>query len=76
MEDIRYISTRGCEGSVTASRAILKGIAEDGGLYVPANLPAPGWDFDELKKLDYRSLAFEVSIRHMMINSTRRKSFR
>lgn len=60
MEDIRYISTRGCEGSVTASQAILKGIAEDGGLYVPATLPVPNWDFDELKKLDYRSLAYEV----------------
>ena len=60
MEDIRYISTRGCEGSVTASQALLKGIAEDGGLYVPATLPVPNWDFDELKKLDYRSLAYEV----------------
>ena len=35
---IQYISTRDTNNRVTASQAILKGIAEDGGLYVPTAL--------------------------------------
>lgn len=35
-----FVSTRGAAGGVTLSRAILDGIAPDGGLYVPARLPA------------------------------------
>jgi threonine synthase len=34
-----YSSTRGMEKGVTASQAILKGIASDGGLFVPDRLP-------------------------------------
>ena len=39
MSTIQYISTRDTNNRVTASQAILKGIAEDGGLYVPTALP-------------------------------------
>ncbi len=35
----RYISTRGEAGPVSAAEAILKGIAPDGGLFVPSHLP-------------------------------------
>ncbi|AQP54372.1 threonine synthase [Vagococcus penaei] len=42
-----YRSTRGSEKYVTASQAILEGIAPDGGLYVPVNFPTiqvePDW---------------------------------
>lgn len=46
---MRYMSTRGGSPSVTASQALVAGIAPDGGLYVPQTIPqfAPG----ELKKL-------------------------
>lgn len=37
-----YISTRGNAPAVNAAEALLNGIAPDGGLYVPENLPAPG----------------------------------
>ena len=37
--DIRYRSTRGDSEQVTASQAILKGLAKDGGLYMPETIP-------------------------------------
>ena len=36
---MEYISTRGSAASIPSKKAIIKGIAEDGGLYVPATLP-------------------------------------
>ncbi|MBP5184168.1 MAG: threonine synthase [Lachnospiraceae bacterium] len=60
MKQITYVSTRGGGEEVTASRAILNGIAADGGLYVPTELPKPNWDFDVLKEMDYRELAYTV----------------
>lgn len=43
---IKYVSTRDKNGqAVTASEAILKGLAPDGGLYVPTELPHVGEDF-------------------------------
>ena len=36
---INYSSTRGGENNVTASMAILKGLAADGGLFMPAVIP-------------------------------------
>ena len=38
--DLLYRSTRGGEVNVTASQAILKGLASDGGLFVPESIPA------------------------------------
>ena len=32
---MNYISTRGHNCAVTSARAIIKGLAEDGGLFVP-----------------------------------------
>ena len=34
---MNYISTRGHNCAVTSARAIIKGLAEDGGLFVPEN---------------------------------------
>ena len=36
---VLYKSTRGKEQAVTASMAILKGLSEDGGLFVPERIP-------------------------------------
>ncbi len=36
---MNYISTRGHNCAVTSARAIIKGLAEDGGLIVPENIP-------------------------------------
>ena len=39
MKEIMYKSTRSDSAPVTASRAILMGLAEDGGLFVPTEFP-------------------------------------
>ena len=52
-----FISTRGAE-PVSASQAIVRGIAADGGLYVPISLPRlDKTDFEALAKMDYPSRA-------------------
>lgn len=55
-----YRSTRGAKGSVRASEAILKGLAEDGGLYVPEDFPRLPGSLKELSELDYRELARRI----------------
>lgn len=49
-----YISTRGGEEQLTAAQAILKGIAGNGGLYVPEDIPAidSAW-IANLQAMDY-----------------------
>ncbi len=52
-----YISTRGSE-KYQSHCAILKGIAEDGGLFVPSSFPTlKAEDIDRLKDLDYAARA-------------------
>jgi threonine synthase len=55
-----YRSTRNAEETATASEAILKGLATDGGLFVPDEIPALDVSFKELSKMSYREVAFEV----------------
>ncbi|SQB89854.1 threonine synthase [Clostridium tetanomorphum] len=54
-----YKSTRGEKG-ITASQAIVKGIAEDGGLYVPIKFPQIDKPFSELINYDYKRLAVYI----------------
>ncbi len=58
--EITYRSTRGKGGPVTASQAILKGLAEDGGLFVPEEIPALDKSLRELSAMTYRQVAYEV----------------
>ena len=53
---MKYRSTRSNE-TVTAEEALVKGLADDGGLYVPEFLPAPFLHADELKDMTYEELA-------------------
>jgi len=55
-----YISTRGRGEKVTPSYAILKGIAFDGGLYVPTEFPQLFSKIPDISSLSYQELAFEV----------------
>lgn len=55
-----YTSTRGNKNAVTASQAIVKGIAEDGGLYVPQEIPKIERTLESLGELNYRELAFYI----------------
>ena len=58
--DILYTSTRDNSKKVTASYAITKGIADDGGLFVPDKFPSLDISLEELFKLDYKGVAYEV----------------
>ena len=55
-----YHSTRDKKLTAKASEAILRGIAPDGGLYVPEEIPKLDRSFTQLAKLDYPHLAYEV----------------
>ncbi|SKA88925.1 threonine synthase [Caloramator quimbayensis] len=55
-----YKSTRGDKNLITSSLAIIKGIAEDGGLYVPDNIPEIDKSIDELKNMNYKQLCFYI----------------
>ena len=56
---ILYKSTRGVDGTVvTASQAILQGLANDGGLFVPTELPKLDVTLDELKEMSYQETAY------------------
>lgn len=58
---ILYKSTRGVDGTaVTASWAILKGLADDGGLFVPTELPKLDVTLEELKEMSYQETAYAV----------------
>ncbi len=58
---MNYVSTRGRSPAVTASQAIIRGIAPDGGLYVPETIPAVDMGFiSRLGQMDYRHRAAEV----------------
>ena len=55
-----YKSTRNSDTKVTASQAILKGLAEDGGLFVPTQIPKLPVSFGELKEMSYQETAYTV----------------
>lgn len=56
----KYISTRGGEKNRTASQAIVAGIGEDGGLFVPSFLADLHLDLSDLQDLSYGELAKKV----------------
>ena len=58
--DLTYTSTRGHGETVTASQAILKGLADDGGLFVPTSIPALDVPMDKLAEMSYGEVAYEV----------------
>ena len=52
-----YQSTRDANNTVTASQAILQGLATDGGLFTPLTYPKVDLDFDKLKDASYQEVA-------------------
>ena len=58
--ELMYASTRDANEKVTASQAILKGLANDGGLYVPTEIPSLDVSMEELSKMTYQETAYEV----------------
>ena len=58
--DLMYKSTRNNEERVTASEAILKGLANDGGLYAPEQIPSLQVSLEDLTKMSYQEIAYVV----------------
>ncbi len=57
---MKYISTRGSIFETSDSQAILKGIADDGGLFVPSKIPSIPNGLEELLGYSYQDLAFYI----------------
>ena len=60
MEYMLYSSTRGGKEKLRASEAILKGLAADGGLFMPERIPEFDFDLYSLKESSYQDVAYEV----------------
>jgi len=58
--ELIYRSTRNADETATASMAILKGLANEGGLFVPDEIPAFDVSLDSLAAMDYREVAYNV----------------
>ncbi|KAL1836878.1 hypothetical protein VTJ49DRAFT_4534 [Mycothermus thermophilus] len=55
----RYLSTRGEDSGFSFEDVVLKGLASDGGLYIPEEIPqAPEWQ--SWKDLSFTDLAFNI----------------
>ena len=57
---LTYQSTRGGETGVPASMAILKGLAKDGGLFMPTEIPKLDVPMETLAAMTYQETAYEV----------------
>ncbi len=61
---MQYLSTRGAVSALQFSEAVMMGLATDGGLLLPRNIPRIGTEtFNGWGKLSYPDLAFEVMSR-------------
>ena len=58
--ELIYRSTRNANETATASQAILKGLANEGGLFVPDSIPALDVSLEDLAKMNYQQVAYEV----------------
>ncbi|MDE6389016.1 MAG: threonine synthase [Lachnospiraceae bacterium] len=58
--EVLYSSTRNGEEKFTASQAILKGLSDDGGLFVPERIPVLECSMQELTGKSYQEIAYEV----------------
>ena len=58
--ELMYSSTRNGQLKFTASQAILKGLADDGGLFVPETIPSLDVSMDELANMSYQEVAYAV----------------
>jgi threonine synthase len=59
-KNLYYQSTRGDKKRVLSAEAIIKGIADDGGLFVPETIPRADKDIYKLKSTDYKEVAFLI----------------
>ena len=58
---MKYTSTRDTSKEFSASEAIVKGISDDGGLFVPSSFPhLDGSLMDSLLKMDYQERTAKI----------------
>ena len=63
---MKYISTRGFEGKFTAQEAIIKGIAPDGGLFVPESIPVlTEDDIEQMKNMQFCEISARVLSKYL-----------
>ena len=56
----KFKSTRGSERELTGAQAIIQGIAEDKGLYVPAEIPALPFEIEDMIGKTYQEIAHKI----------------
>ena len=55
---MKYRSTRGAkDNALTSPAAIIQGLAQDGGLYVPVDFPKANFQLEDLPKLSYKQIS-------------------
>lgn len=57
---MKFKSTRGSDRELTGAQAIIQGISEDKGLYVPTEIPALPFKIEEMMGKSYQEIAFKV----------------
>ena len=58
---MKYVSTRGATAQMTFSEVLLRGLAPDGGLMVPAEYPrVDALTLDQWRRMSYGELAFQI----------------
>ena len=63
---MKYISTRGLEQKFTAQEAIIKGIAPDGGLFVPESIPhLTDDDIENMKDMKFYEISATVLSKYL-----------
>jgi len=63
MEELFYKSTRNSSIRVSASQAILKGLSDEGGLFIPERIPTLDKPMEEFANMTYAEAAYEVMSR-------------
>ena len=59
-DKVFYTSTRGKGELISSSEAIVNGIAQDGGLFVPDRIPVLDRNLEELAGMQYKELAYYI----------------
>ena len=57
---MKYTSTRDNTIHINASEAILQGLSKDGGLFVPEHMPVMDCSLEDMAKMNYKEVAYEV----------------
>ena len=57
---IKYESTRGSKSTLSSAAAVIQGIAEDKGLYVPDHIPALPFEIKDMQGKSYKEIAKAV----------------